>query len=100
MQYRQVKDVLATATWYAALMGLASDGLGGRLYDARIARDLTMDQLNEKSSISQSTISRLERGLHVADAVTIEKLSLALKVDPCWLAFGTGERPDFSTKER
>lgn len=70
-------------------MSLASDGLGRRLYDARIARDVTMDQLADLSDISQSTISRLERGLRVADAVMIERLSLALTVDPCWLAFGT-----------
>lgn len=79
-------------------MSLASDGLGRRLYDARIARDVTMDQLADLSDISQSTISRLERGLRVADAVMIERLSLALTVDPCWLAFGTGIAPDWSAK--
>ena len=76
-------------------MGLTSDGLGRRLYDARIARDLTMDQLTEKTSISQPTISRLEKGTSIADAVMIEKLSIVLQVDPCWLAFGSGKIPDF-----
>ena len=79
-------------------MGLTSDGLGRRLYDARIARDLTMDQLADKTLVSQPTISRLEKGTSIADAVTIEKLSLALNVDPCWLAFGSGERPDFAAE--
>ena len=78
-------------------MRLASEGIGKRLFEARIKRDLTMDQLADKSKINQSTISKLERGINDPAAGTVERLARALDVDPCWLAYGTGSEPDWKT---
>ncbi len=74
-------------------MALASDAIGRRLFEARIQRDLTMDQLADKAGINQSTISKLERGINEPGAANVERLALALEVDPCWLAYGTGKKP-------
>jgi transcriptional regulator with XRE-family HTH domain len=76
-------------------MRLASDAIGKRLYEARIKRDLTMDQLAAKAGINQSTISKLERGINEPGAANVERLALALDIDPCWLAYGTGKKPDW-----
>lgn len=74
--------------------------IGERLYLARTKRDMTMDQLSAKAGISQPNISRLESGRHDPSASTIAKLAAALSVDPCWLAYGTGTKPDWlSAKE-
>jgi transcriptional regulator with XRE-family HTH domain len=80
-------------------MRLASAGIGKRLFEARIKRDMTMDQLAAKAKISQATISKLERGLHDPASGVTERLALALGVDPCWLAYGTGEQPKWEAKE-
>ncbi len=80
-------------------MRLASAAIGKRLFEARIKRDLTMDQLAIKAKISQATISKLERGIHDPAAGVTEKLALALAVDPCWLAYGTGKKPEWLNKE-
>lgn len=74
-------------------MKLASAGIGKRLFEARIKRDLTMDQLAAKAKISQATISKLERGMHDPASGVTERLAVALGVDPCWLAYGTGSKP-------
>lgn len=77
----------------------ASDGLGKRLIQARLYRDLTMDQLADKAKVTQQTISRLELGKNYPVTITVEKLANALEVDPCWLLFGTGTVPDWATKD-
>lgn len=78
-------------------MRLSSQGVAKRLFEARRARDLTMDQLAAKAKVSQSAISRLELGKSYPATNTLEKLAIALEVDPCWLAYGTGEAPDWLT---
>lgn len=60
---------------------------------------MTMDVLAAKSGISQANISRLEKGRHDAVSETIMRLANALSVDPCWLAYGTGQKPDWLTAE-
>lgn len=75
-------------------MKTASDGLGRRLRQARTARGLTMDQLAQKANVSQAAISTLERDQNYPATNTVERLATALGVDPCWLAYGTGTKPD------
>lgn len=79
-------------------MRLASGDIAKRLYEARIKRNMTMDELADKADLSQPSISKLERGINDPGAGTVERLALALRVDPCWLAYGTGEEPDWNGK--
>lgn len=72
-----------------------SDGTGRRLKQARAQRQLTMDQLASKAKISQSAISVIESGQRNPTTQTIENLAWALEVDPAWLAYGTGNKPDW-----
>ena len=81
-------------------MKLASAGIGKRLFEARIKRDMTMDQLAAKAKLSQATISKLERGLHDPASGITEKLAIALGVDPCWLAYGTGNKPNWENEDK
>ena len=76
-------------------MKAASDGLNKRLFEARNQRGLTMDDLADKAKLNQTTVSRLERGRNYPSTLTVEKLAKALGVDPCWLAWGTGDCPDW-----
>lgn len=81
-------------------MKLASAGIGRRIFEARAKREMTMDQLAAKAKVSQPTISKLERGIHDPAAGVVEKLARALGVDPCWLAYGTGQTPDWREQEK
>ena len=76
-------------------MRAASDGVGRRLYEARMQRDVTMDQLADRASLSQAAISLIEKDKIRPTAHTIEKLARGLEIDPCWLAYGTGSKPDW-----
>lgn len=76
-------------------MPAASDGIGKRLRLSRLGRELTMDQLAARSGISQSAISLIESDKIRPTAHTIEKLASGIDVDPCWLAYGTGAKPDW-----
>lgn len=80
-------------------MKSAADTFADRLYLARIKRDMTMDQLSAKSGISQASISRFEQGRHEPSIGTANQLAYALEVDACWLAYGTGNKPDWNEHE-
>jgi transcriptional regulator with XRE-family HTH domain len=47
----------------------------------RLKRNLTLDQLSEKSGLTRDTISRIENG-RMARSTTIGKLANALEVEP------------------
>ena len=64
-------------------------GRNGRA--ARVALDLTQEQLAEISGFSQQYISDLERGRRNPTIVSLYELSLALKVTPVALR---GEAPN------
>lgn len=63
-----------------------------RLRGSRKARKLTQDQLSAASGVTQSDISKLERG-ESATTSGWPQLAGALSVDALWLASGKG-RPD------
>lgn len=68
--------------------------LGARLFEARKAAGLTMRALAEKGGVSHTAISDIEKGHHMPAADIIERLAQALKVSPCWLAYGMGPKED------
>ena len=72
--------------------------LGKRLFLARSKRGYTMEQLGQRSTVHASTINGIEKGRNDPGTVTTSKLAKALDVDPCWLAYGTGEKPDWASK--
>ena len=51
-----------------------------RIKQYRKERGLTQDALAEKAGVATNTVARLERGLHRASSLTIEKLAKALDV--------------------
>lgn len=61
-----------------------------RLKGARKARGLTQTQLTEASGVSQSDLSKLERG-DSATSTRWPHLARALRVDAYWLASGEGQ---------
>jgi XRE family transcriptional regulator, regulator of sulfur utilization len=56
------------------------DTLGATLTRLRHDRGLAQEALAFKAGLSTSTISRIERGLHVPDIATLRKLAKALNV--------------------
>lgn len=63
---------------------------GQRLKFARLYRDMTQEQLEEKSGLSQQTIGKLEREHHRKTS-KIVALAMALNVRPEWLENGGGD---------
>jgi transcriptional regulator with XRE-family HTH domain len=56
---------------------------------------MTRRELERISGVSSTAISHVEEGKGQPRTDTIEKLAIALKVSPAWLAFGQGERDLF-----
>ena len=71
-------------------MTLACEKLGERLFEARDRAGLTLRELGQRSGVSWSSISAIEKGRQSATVETIERLALALGVRPSWVAFGEG----------
>lgn len=60
--------------------------LGQRIKEARIARDLTIDELASTVGLNKSTISRYERGeIESPKLPVIESIGSALSTNPSWL---------------
>jgi len=74
-----------------------SAGIGRRLHAARLKRGLSLVSLGQASKLSASGVNAIEKAHSIPGADTIESLARALGVDPCWLAYGTGNKPDFVT---
>jgi transcriptional regulator with XRE-family HTH domain len=74
--------------------------LASRLVEARLAADLSQDQLAERSGVSNAAISRIECGLSRPAVDTVERLAAALAVDACWLAFGWDGAKPFAQRIR
>ena len=72
------------------------DSLAVRLRTAREAAKLTQGKLAELSGVSQSDISKIERGATQSPAGLVE-LAVALGRDPLWLKTGQGS-PESSVK--
>ncbi len=69
---------------------LACEKLGERIFEARDRAGLTLRELGQRSGVSWSSISAIEKGRQSATVETIERLALALGVRPSWVAFGEG----------
>ena len=69
---------------------LACEKLGERLFEARDRAGFTLRELGQRSGVSWSAISAIEKGRQSATVETIERLALALGVRPSWVAFGEG----------
>lgn len=70
-------------------------GLGARLRSARARAQLTVRELAEVAGVAFSAISEIEKGSRIPRADTLERLAVALRVEPCWLAFGDPDKtPD------
>ena len=72
---------------------MRSAEIGKRLYWARSRAKLTVRALGELANLSPSTVTEIENAHHIPGADTLERLAGALKVEPCWLAYGTGRAP-------
>lgn len=77
----------------------ASAQICRRLFQARAKREMTMAELAEKAGISPSAVNLIEKGRRSPSAELVESLARALNIDPCWLAYGTGKKPDWNDKE-
>ena len=77
------------------IRGLVNEGdIGRRLLWARQQAGLTVRALGEQAKVSPSTVTELENGHHTPRTDVVARLARALNVDPCWLAYGTGETPE------
>lgn len=69
-------------------------GLADRLRRLRLQADVSALTLSALAGISDKTSTRIERGVGLPGIDVIEKIALALGVEPCWLGFGNdGEEP-------
>lgn len=75
---------------------LASYSVGPRLRLAREKRKFSMQELANKAEVAASTINHIEKGEKQPRGDTIERLAIALGVDPCWLLYGTGSKPKWN----
>lgn len=76
--------------------------IGQRLASARTAAGLSGRGLASASETSSPTVLRIEKGAFIPRLDTVEKLATALRIAPCWLAFGLGpiEAPKRGRKPR
>lgn len=72
--------------------------VGVRLRQAREKRGWSQRELADKSEISASSIGYIESGEKQPRGDTVESLAIALEVDPCWLLYGTGTKPQWGEK--
>lgn len=69
-------------------MTLASQRIGARLSEARQNAGLSVRALAAQVGVGHTTISYIEQERHEPSVVLVERLALALRLDPAWLAFG------------
>jgi transcriptional regulator with XRE-family HTH domain len=55
-------------------------------------------QLADMTDMGATTINQIEKGKVEPRGSTIEKLTIALDVDPCWLLYGSGTKPKWNEK--
>jgi transcriptional regulator with XRE-family HTH domain len=59
---------------------------------ARERAQLTVRALAEAAKVSTTTIVDTEHGRRIPGADTLERLAVALHVQPCWLAYGDEDK--------
>ena len=79
---------------------VASATIGRRLFLARTRRKMTMAELGGKAGVSASAVNHIEKGNRSPSAEIVEFLARALEIDPCWLAYGTGAKPEWDNKSK
>ena len=62
-------------------------GIGTRLREARIAKDITQAKLGELAGANQAVIQKIENGWTLRPRM-VDGLALALDVNPAWLQWG------------
>lgn len=68
--------------------------MGERLAQAREQADLTQEALGAAVGVTRQAISMIEGGVTKDVSVgRVADLARVLKVNPCWLAFGSAEGP-------
>lgn len=77
-----------------------NDRIGRRLRELRAAHDLSLDALAERSGVSRSNISLIERGESSPTAVVLDKLTAALGVPLASLFQESKDSPDPSPLAR
>lgn len=73
---------------------MRTTGIHERLFWARERAQLTVRALSAMADVSTTTIVDTEHGRRVPGADTLERLAVALHVEPCWLAYGDGKCPE------
>lgn len=68
-------------------------GVGARLRIRRETLGLSLRGLAEAAGISYQQIANIEAATHIPKVDSIHRLSVALDVAPCWLAYGVGRTP-------
>lgn len=71
---------------------MACSNLGARLFQARQEAGLGLIRLGKLSGVSHTTIGDIEKGRRMPAVDTVERLARALRIRPCWLAYGVGPR--------
>ena len=56
--------------------------LGKRIKEIRLSKNLTQEQLSELTGIGPSSLSKIESGIYHPTDDNLEKIALALKVEP------------------
>lgn len=68
-------------------------GFAARLTYARELRGLSLRELSRCAGLSVTAVSNYERSINLPLVDAVEQLAVALRVSPCWLAYGTGDAP-------
>lgn len=58
-----------------------ADHAGAKIKEIRLAKGMRQEELAEKSGLTQSHISRLERGEHSPNHLTLTKIAKALEIE-------------------
>lgn len=67
--------------------------LGNYINELRVKRGLTLRDVSEKSGISPSQLSKIERNDAIPKITTLEQIAVALEVDPNTLYYRAGYIP-------
>jgi transcriptional regulator with XRE-family HTH domain len=68
--------------------------IGQRMERARQAAGLSINELAERALVHRNTVARISEGQsRNPGAATLADLARALRVSPCWLAYGVGAGP-------
>lgn len=78
---------------------MRSTSVGQRLKWAREQAGWTVRELAQRAGLASSSVTDVELGNRTPKTDTVERLAMALKVEPCWLAYGDGRAPEGWRKE-